>query len=123
MRTAVLLRIALAGAVMLAGCGPNSPSEAGSQPPVDASIGADDIAFDRDTLSVPAGRAFVLGFENRESAPHNVAILDGSGAVVFAGEVFGGPDSRRYRVPAMSAGAYTFICEVHPDMAGELVAG
>ncbi len=123
MRTAALLSIALAGAVMLAGCGPSSTSEAGSQPPVDASIAADDIAFDRDTLDVPAGRAFVLGFENRESAPHNVAIVDRSGTVVFAGEVFGGPASRRYEVPAMSAGAYTFICEVHPDMAGELVAG
>ncbi len=122
MRTAVLLRIALAGAVMLAGCGPSSASEAGSQPPVDASIAADDIAFDRDALDVPAGRAFVLGFENRERAPHTVAIIDGSGTVVFAGEVFSGPDFRRYQVPAIAAGAYAFICEIHPDMAGELVA-
>ncbi len=35
MRTAVLLSIVLAGGAALAGCGPSSTTEPGSQPPVD----------------------------------------------------------------------------------------
>jgi plastocyanin len=27
-----------------------------------------------------------------------------------------------YAVPALTAGSYTFICEVHPDMKGTLTA-
>jgi plastocyanin len=107
---------------VLLGCGQAPTTGGPSAGPVDASIAADDNAFDRTTLAVPAGRAFSLGFENREGAPHNVAILDAGGAVLFSGEVFGGPATMRYEVPAIPAGTYTFRCDVHPEMAGELGA-
>jgi len=87
-------------------------------------IAAADLAFDRDKLQVPADVAFSLVFENRESAPHNVAIYTDESAseALFVGEIFAGPGSRIYQLPAIVPGTYLFRCDVHPDMRGRLVA-
>lgn len=98
----------------------------GSPPPAPAGgavITAQAIAFDRQQLGVPAGRPFQLLFENRESAPHNVRIFDEVvDQPLFVGEVFGGPGSRTYDVPAIPAGTHKFRCDVHPEMAGTVTA-
>ena len=41
---------------------------------------------------------------------------------LFVGEVFGGPGSRTYDVPAVPAGRDRFRCDVHPEMAGSVIA-
>jgi plastocyanin len=46
--------------------------------------------------------------------PHNLELKDASGASVFQGEVFNGVETRVYDVPALPAGAYSFLCTVHP---------
>lgn len=121
MRRAV--RALVTVAFVVAGCvEPASTPPPGSVTPADAAIGAQAIAFDKATLEVPAGRPFRLDFENREGAPHNVAIVDGAGTVVFKGEVFSGPATMQYAVPALAPGAYTFLCDVHPQMTGRLTA-
>lgn len=115
----------VATAVLIAGCGSTAGADAPppSSPPGGAVIVANGQAFDRAELSVPAGHEFPLLFENRESAPHNVNILDvASGESLFAGEIFGGSGTRTYQVPAIPAGTYRFRCDVHPDMAGTLIA-
>ena len=94
-----------------------------SAPAGGAVIVARDLAFDQTRLEVPAGVAFALLFENRDGAPHNVAILDPpDDHAVFTGEIFGGPGSRTYTVPAIAAGTYKFRCDVHPEMTGTVVA-
>ena len=94
-----------------------------SAPTGGAVITAQNIAFDRGQLAVPAGRPFQLLFENREGAPHNVRIYDDVDQPLFVGEIFGGPGSRIYEVPAIPAGTHRFRCDVHPDMAGTVIAG
>lgn len=83
---------------------------------------ARDIKWVETEIKVPADKPFELVMDNQDDAPHNVKILDGAGAVVFTGEI-----SSRGRVanqvPALAAGTYSFICEVHPDMVGKLAAG
>jgi plastocyanin len=118
---------ALAVAVGLAAgaCGGSGPS--GSPviaEPNSPMIWADDLKFESSELAVPAGRPFTLVFENRESAAHNVAIFkDASAAVsLFVGDVFGGPATRVYAVPALPAGSYYFRCDVHPQMSGTVIA-
>ena len=46
-------------------------------------------------------------------------ISDPSGAQVFKGEIV---SSKKvdYLVPALAAGSYGFLCEVHPDMKGTI---
>ncbi len=79
------------------------------------------IAFTQTSLTAPANTAFDLQFNNQDaSVPHNVVILDSSGKAVFTGDIFNGPATKDYSVPALAAGAYTFHCAVHPNMTGTL---
>jgi plastocyanin len=97
-----------------------SPAPGGT---ADASVSATELAFDTSLLSVPAGRTFGLELENRVSVPHNLSIRDNN-KVRFTGEIFAGPRTITYSVPALEAGSYIFVCDVHPQqMTGTLVAG
>ena len=93
----------------------------GSAPAADVSITAQNIAFTTASVNGPAGRPFTIAFDNHDNAiPHNVDIHDAAGVSLFKGEVFPGPASRVYNVPALKAGTYTFNCDVHPTMTGTL---
>ncbi len=82
---------------------------------------AQNIAFQQTSLSAPAGSAFQITFTNQDSGvPHNMEIKDSSGASKFKGELVTGPNSATYQVPALPAGSYTFICDVHPNITGTL---
>ncbi len=50
-----------------------------------------------------------------------MAISNASGQGVFKGEIVSGTKVT-YQVPALTAGTYTFICEVHPNMKGTITA-
>lgn len=76
-------------------------------------IAAQNVAFDVNELTVPAGEPFTIEFDNREAVAHNVAILKGT-EPLFQGEIFTGPGVRTYVVDALPPGEYTFICQVHP---------
>ena len=81
------------------------------------------LAFQPTELQAPADTPFKIDFDNQDpSVPHNVAIHEGSptGPEVFKGEVFPGPAKKTYDVPPLTAGAYAFICTVHPSMTGTL---
>jgi plastocyanin len=86
-------------------------------------ISAQNIAFDKDTLSAPADTPFQIVFANNDAGiPHNVEIKQ-NGQSVWLGEIFNGVETRTYEVPALPAGTYEFICTVHPNMAGTLTVG
>jgi len=101
------------------GSGGPGPSGApgGSDAPgaeADVTVHAKDILFVETTFTAPGDQPFKLAFINEDPALHNIEIKDGTGASVFNGEIFTGPDTRLYDVPALAAGAYTFLCAVHP---------
>jgi plastocyanin len=84
-------------------------------------ISAQNIAFDTDHLDTAAGQAFVIEFDNNDpGVPHNIEIKDAGGASLFKGEIITGPARVSYQVPALAAGTYTFVCDVHPNMTGTL---
>jgi cytochrome c oxidase subunit 2 len=88
---------------------------------VTVDMGAENVAFDIDEFEVPADTAFCINFENREDIPHNVAIYDGEEAL-FTGDVLNEAGSITYQVPALPAGEYRFICDVHPEaMVGDVI--
>jgi cytochrome c oxidase subunit 2 len=88
-------------------------------------LAAENVAFDKSELTVPAGEPFQIEFDNRDpSVQHNVAIHEGSptGPEVFRGDIFPGPEKRTYNVDPLAAGTYGFVCTVHPQMSGTLTA-
>jgi plastocyanin len=116
-------------AIVAVGCGGGgatsapataAPSGGASAPAGSAlAITAKDIAFDKSALTTKADTAFQIDFDNQDSAPHNVAIKDASGAQKFKGDIITATKIT-YNVAALPAGAYTFWCEVHPNMTGTL---
>lgn len=80
-------------------------------------ISALGIKFEQTTVKAPASTPFQISFENKDAGtPHDVVIHlgDAGGAELFKGEIFNGVETRVYNVPALDAGAYTFVCSVHP---------
>jgi cytochrome c oxidase subunit 2 len=99
------------------------PGQSGPPGAAPITIAALNVAFDKAELTAPADTPFKIEFDNQDpSIPHNVAIHQGSptGPEVFRGEVFPGPAKMTYDVPPLPAGAYGFICSVHPNMTGTL---
>jgi plastocyanin len=95
--------------------GPGGPED----PEADVVIHALNIQFEERAFSAPAGASFTIGFVNLDAnIPHNVEIKSPAGASILQGEIFNGVDVRVYDVPALDAGAYPFVCTVHPNMTG-----
>ena len=92
---------------------PNAPTVT-----VTAPSGAATAGFDPTTLEVKAGTAFNLVFDNADpsTGPHNVVIMTPDNQPVSMGDTafFTGPAKKTYAVPALTAGTYTYLCQVHP---------
>lgn len=90
-----------------------------------APVGASGTGFDPTTLETAASTPFTLVFDNQDTGVmHNLVLKNPDGSkVAETGDTqfFAGPGQRSYGVPALTAGAYTFLCEVHPTtMTGTL---
>jgi plastocyanin len=125
-RGSLFLAIGLAVA-LLAGCADNGdtvPPPAGNDitpPPGAIEVSADNLAFDTELITAPAGEPITIEFVNHDNQPHNIAIYSDSsrGEELFRGEIITGPDARAtYEIPALEAGDYYFDCTVHPEMNG-----
>jgi plastocyanin len=107
-----------------------TPEEGGEEGPpavaIAAPAGAAVDGFAQTEVSAPAGVDFVIEFDNADpSVQHNVAIYPegGTGSALFSGQIVTGPTQVSYDVTPLEAGAYAFICEVHPTtMTGTLTA-
>jgi plastocyanin len=101
---------------------PATDAPAPSTPAGDAIvIVAKDLEFLTTDVTVPADEPAAIVLDNQEGAPHNIAIKDAAGSMVFKGEIVSNKQVTN-AVPALAAGTYTFLCEVHPDMQGTITA-
>jgi plastocyanin len=78
----------------------------------------DELEFDPDEVSVPAGAKVSVTFENRSALPHNLtfrAPIDAASDPVVAA---GASDTVDFTAPA--PGDYVFACAIHPGMQGKL---
>jgi cytochrome c oxidase subunit 2 len=99
------------------------PTSGGGDCEVTVEIAANNTQFSIDSFDVPADTAFCIAFQNQEDIPHNVAIYDG-GEALFQGDILNTAGSIVYEVPALPAGEYRFICDVHPQaMVGDVTVG
>ena len=109
-----------------AACSSASGGQPASAGPVDPNapvITAQGNVFTPATLTVKAGKAFGLTLDNKDSAPHNVAIFTDSSAStsISIGEIVSSTTATQ-QVPALAAGAYFFRCDVHKEMTGTINA-
>ena len=85
-------------------------------------ITAADLAFDATTIVAPAGEAFTITLVNDDSVPHNISVyVEEGGDAVVQGDVINGGETTTVEVPALDAGEYYFVCDLHPEMNGTLV--
>lgn len=86
-------------------------------------ITAEDLAFDAEVIEAPAGEAFTVTLVNNDSEPHNIAFyVEEGGEEIAKSEIIGEGETVEVEVPALDAGEYFFVCDVHPaEMTGTLV--
>jgi plastocyanin len=87
---------------------------------------AKNIAFNRSTITVPAGAQITIHFDNEDSGiPHNFALYKSSSSTtaIFKGEIITGVSSTTYTFTAPTTpGTYWFRCDVHPNqMNGDFI--
>jgi plastocyanin len=104
------------------GLAPAAPGRTTAGGP-EVALEASELSFDVRRLTAPAGERLTLRFANDSSVAHNVSIYRRDGEPQFTGEIFTGPRVIEYAIPALAAGSYQFVCDVHPQqMSGTLVA-
>ena len=87
-------------------------------------IQASGTKFNTDCLAAPAGRPFTINFDNKDSRPHNIQILENHSAseALFDAELINGPGIKTLNVPALKAGTFAFHCKIHPgQMSGTFI--
>ena len=119
-----------------AGCTNTGSSHTSSPNPAPAGVArqtatieltAAKMAFDKSTITVPAGASVVVNFHNREPSgssqvtgiSHNFAVYDSADAKtpIFSGAIITGGQDAVYRFDApTAAGTYFFRCDVHPAL-------
>ncbi|TMK64711.1 MAG: hypothetical protein E6G52_06085, partial [Actinobacteria bacterium] len=106
----------LAGGIALIAVGAGGEEGGGGGPAVTISLTAKGIAFDKTTLSVPAGKPFAIAFDNQDAGiQHDVQIFDNesfTGTPLLNGEIVTGPAKVTYEAPALDPGTYYFHCSV-----------
>lgn len=116
--------VALAAVIVAcSGGAAQAPASAGPVDPNAPVVTAQGNAFSPTTLDVTANKAFSLTLDNKDSAPHNVAIYTDSSASqsISVGDIVTNTKSTQ-QVPALKPGSYFFRCDVHHEMTGTVNA-
>lgn len=92
---------------------------------VSIELSADNTAFDKNTITVPAGAKVTITFSNMDIVPHNFALYETSAATssIFVGGIINGSETVEYMFTAPDTpGTYFFRCDVHPTiMTGDFI--
>lgn len=101
-------------------------SDGGAGEPTAITLTAQNMKFDKGTITVPAGSAVTITFTNNDAGmPHNFALYtDASAATaIFRGTIVSGPKTTIYTLTAPSTpGTYFFRCDAHPtQMTGQFI--
>jgi plastocyanin len=88
------------------------------------SITASGTKFDKDCLAAPANQAFTINYDNKDQLAHNIVILQSHSATdaMFKADLFRGPATKTFDVPALTSGTYAFHSDSNPaQMSGTFI--
>ncbi len=97
-----------------------------SGPSVVINLVAQNMVFDKKTITVPADANVTINFDNKDKGVlHNFALYDSSAAknALFVGQIILGQSITTYQfIAPKTAGTYYFRCDVHPTtMTGSFI--
>ena len=96
------------------------PAGSGAPPPGGGTVVdlvASGVKFDKNEISAPANQPWTIKFDNQDAGtPHDVDILDTSGAKVVDNKDFEGVATKDYQIKPLPAGTYKFECSIHPQL-------
>jgi plastocyanin len=124
MRRIVVASLLVTGAALAAACGGGDDASSLSTEPVpddpDVVVRAENMAFDPDGVEVAAGEEVTLVIDNRDDGVnHNIHI---EGAPEPNKTPLKQGVSQQALTVTLEAGEYEFVCDIHPNMTGTLVA-
>jgi plastocyanin len=111
-----------AGLGVLAGCGDDGGEASNEQVPEnpDAVVVAQNMAFDPEEVHLAAGRPATIVIDNRDDGVnHNIHLEhapEPDRTPLEAGR------SQQALTVELDRGEYTFVCDLHPNMEGKIVA-
>jgi plastocyanin len=131
LRRGLVLSAVISLVALLAACGSSTESADGGDTTGGGTVAvtdggvelsAADLEFDANVIQAAAGEAFTITFTNNDTAPHNVSVYtEEGGEEIVLGTVINEGETTEVEVPALDAGEYFFVCDVHPDMTGSVV--
>jgi plastocyanin len=109
-------------ALILGGCAPGGDpgGSAGVEVTVTTAPG-ETLAFEPPGLAVPAGAPVRLTFHNGSAVAHNLVFTTGITAATST--IVEPGSSEQLAVGPLADGTYRFVCTIHEEMTGQLVAG
>ncbi|MFN2488599.1 MAG: plastocyanin/azurin family copper-binding protein [Actinomycetota bacterium] len=100
------------------------PAAASGGSDADATLVAQNVQFDTDSIALPAQAEAVVFLDNQDGVEHNFSLYpdeqaaDAQGDAIFQGDVVGGGDGTEYAFESPPRGEYVFQCDIHPSMRG-----
>jgi plastocyanin len=111
---------ATSGNQTVGGTAPGNASSNATGAATTIELTAQNVGFDKSTITVPAGAQITVNFHNKDSGiSHYFAVYDSSAmkTTIFRGAIVTGPTDTTYTFTAPTTpGTYYFQCDVHPTI-------
>ncbi len=129
----ILIAVVISLLLPLAACSTtSSPAASSSRGPTGTGapntidLTAQNLSFDKNSITVPAGAQITINFNNKDNGvSHNFAVYNDQSASqkIFVGDVVTGPGTKTYTFTAPATpGTYFFRCDIHPtQMTGKFI--
>jgi plastocyanin len=119
----VIAVVSVLGSACSGGSSASPPPKTNSDGSITYYLKADNMKFDSNRMSFPAGVKVTVVFNNADSVQHNFSVYKERSApnAIFRGEIIGKKTVQYTFTSPAEPGTYVFQCDLHPEMYGEFI--